>query len=157
NRTGFNGLWRVNSRGEFNVPFGDYRKLVLPRASGLEEVSHLLGPVKFMELDFAETLRDAVMGDFAYLDPPYIPVSRSSSFTQYTSGGFGMNDQERLRDLCLALKQRGVRFILSNSDVPEIWRIYSDFSHEVIEARRSINSIPVGRKGHTECIITSVG
>ena len=101
NRVCFNGLFRVNKSGRFNVPFGDNPKATICDEDNLRAVSRRLQDVELRQVDFADTMTDARRGDFAYFDPPYAPVSATSNFTGYSSGGFTDKDQERLRDLAL--------------------------------------------------------
>lgn len=141
NRAGFNGLYRVNSAGRFNVPFGRYANPVICDAENLRACSRLLQRADIRCGDFADAVQDARPGDFVYFDPPYVPLSRSANFTAYTAGGFGMRDQERLRDLARDLKARGVAILLSNSGAPLVRELYLDgFRVEEVLAGRAINS-----------------
>ncbi|MGC8506332.1 MAG: DNA adenine methylase [Thermoplasmata archaeon] len=155
NRLGFNGLWRVNSAGEFNVPFGRYRDPALPTLEHLKAFSTLLTNIEIVCQDFEKTCDQAEEGDFVYLDPPYLPLSRTSFFTDYTPGGFSMKDQLRLLGVCRKLSGRGIKFLLSNSFSQEIKDLYSEYNIHVIPARRSINSIGSGRTGQSELLITN--
>lgn len=147
NKTGFNGLYRVNKkRGTFNVPWGRYKNPNTCDEPNLRAVSTRLQGVQILLQDF-EAIRDLpAAGDFVYFDPPYEPLSPSSNFTAYTAHGFGPAEQERLRDLALALKSRGVHVLLSNSSAPLILDLYRDgFEVELVQASRSINSVGEGR------------
>ncbi len=141
NRTGYNGLYRVNSRNEFNVPFGRYKNPTICDAPNLRACSRALRGATLQIKDF-EVVRDqAKPGDFVYFDPPYVPLSTTSSFTSYTQDGFGLESQERLRDLALDLKQRGVHVLISNSASPEVRDLYArGFKHKTVEANRAVNS-----------------
>lgn len=142
NRTGFNGLYRVNKKGLFNVPFGRYTDPTICDAPNLNACSEQLAQAEFRSEDFAAACRDARRGDFVYLDPPYAPVSPTSDFTSYSAGGFGFDEQARLRDLLVRLHRRGVRFMLSNSDAPGLRSLYERAGWNVIRVRagRAINS-----------------
>jgi DNA adenine methylase len=155
NRHGYNGLWRVNRKGEFNVPFGKYRSPSLPSEDLILAFSRMLKKVDIRECDFAETAKKAKKGDFVYCDPPYHPLSRTSRFTAYHSKGFSYLDQVRLSEVGRALKKRGVSVMISNSRTPEICHLYRDFHQEVIQASRSINSRGDRRSGIPEVIFTS--
>ena len=155
NRTCFNGLWRVNSKGLFNVPHGKYtnptvcpRETLLAASSALQGVSLLCG-------DFADPGSvHALRGDFWYADPPYWPVSATADFTSYTKGGFGPAEQERLRDLALKLKKKGVVVLLSNADVEPVRKLYAKgFELRRVEARRNINSAGKKRGAVGELLI----
>ncbi len=155
NRHGFNGLWRVNRKGDFNVPFGRYSKVSLPDHQVLLAFSSMLKRVTIREQDFASALRDAGYGDLVYCDPPYFPVSRTASFTQYGPGGFSASDQARLAGECMAAARRGAFVMVSNSDTVEIQRLYDRFHRSQILTRRSINSRGDRRTGARELIMTS--
>ncbi len=142
NRTGFNGLYRVNKKGLFNVPFGRYTDPTICDERNLRACSELLQGVEFRSADFERAIRDAQRGDFIYLDPPYAPVSPTSDFTAYAAGGFDFNDQLRLRDTLVKLGRRGVQFMLSNSDAVGLRALYEKQGWDVqrVRASRSINS-----------------
>ncbi|OEH94058.1 DNA adenine methylase [Bacillus solimangrovi] len=142
NKTCFNGLYRVNSKGQFNVPFGKYKLPNIVNEKVLRSVNTYLNQhqVTITNDDFAETVSDAKKGDFVYFDPPYVPINRTSSFTGYSKTGFGMDEQERLRDVFINLAERGCHIILSNSYTPYIRELYRDFRIETVQASRIINS-----------------
>jgi DNA adenine methylase len=141
NKTGFNGLYRVNSRNIFNVPFGRYTNPNICDEQTLRACSKVLGNAEILLGDFEVAVAGARKGDFAYFDPPYVPLSRSSNFTSYTAGGFTMDDQERLRDTALALKKRGIHVLLSNSSAVEVFQLYrKSFECVPVDATRSVNS-----------------
>jgi DNA adenine methylase len=155
NRTGFNGLYRVNKKGEFNVPFGRYTNPTICDATGLQAVSRVLHKTKIVDWDFEKTVKNAEAKDLVYFDPPYVPVSDSANFTSYTKDGFGPMDQVRLRDCAWRLKKLGVHVILSSPDVPVIRKLYKrDFKVRRVEARRNINSKATSRGAVGEVIIT---
>jgi DNA adenine methylase len=153
NKTGFNGLYRVNRRGEFNVPFGRHDNPLICDDINLRACAKALCKTKFVIGDFEKTLKSAETGDLVYCDPPYIPVSASANFTSYTRDGFDMPDQVRLRDCAAALKKRGVHVILSNADVPAVRKLYKGFTIRAVSARRAINSKATSRGAVGEVII----
>ncbi|MGA8081456.1 MAG: DNA adenine methylase, partial [Candidatus Nitrosopolaris sp.] len=125
NRTCFNGLYRVNKKGEFNVPIGDYHDPTICDSSNLENVSNALRYSKILAGDFVDVTENAKKGDFVYFDPPYDPVSYTSNFTAYTTNGFGRENQIQLADVFRKLADRGCLLLLSNSDTPFIRKLYS--------------------------------
>lgn len=157
NKTAFNGMYRVNLSGEYNVPYGNYKNPNIFDEFALEEASTALQGVEILNADFAEVARKAVSGDFVYFDPPYAPLSQTESFTAYTKDGFDRNEQERLRNLCLELSERGVFVMVSNSNADLIKSLYgtNNFKIHKVTALRSINSNGTKRKGCTELIITN--
>jgi DNA adenine methylase len=148
NRTGYNGLYRVNRKGQFNVPHGRNGNPTICDKENLRACAKALRRVRLISGDFEKASRDAKRGDFWYADPPYVPRSATSDFTAYTKDPFGPNEQERLRDLALALKKRGVHVLLSNSDTPLVRKLYAKgFSMRRVKARRNINSV-TAKRGH---------
>lgn len=145
NKTGFNGLYRVNSRNVFNVPFGDNENTTICDEKNIRACSRALQSVKLEVSPFEAVLDRAEPGDFVYFDPPYVPLSVTSSFTSYTSAGFDMAAQIRLRDVALALKSRGVHVLLSNSSAPAVREIYAEFEQVEVSATRAVNSRVEGR------------
>ena len=142
NKTCYNGLFRVNKAGEFNAPFGNYKNPNIINEITLRAVSHYLNEahVELHCTDFEEVLRETRKGSFVYLDPPYDPVSDTSSFTGYDKGGFGKEEQQRLKSACDTLNARGAKFLLSNSATDFIKALYQNYHIEVIKARRAVNS-----------------
>ncbi|WP_437639552.1 DNA adenine methylase [Sorangium sp. So ce854] len=157
NRTGFNGLYRVNSAGRFNVPFGRYVNPSICNPPQLRACSAALQGVELEVRDFERVLDHAGEGDFVYLDPPYSPVSSTANFTSYSAGGFSFRDQERLAALFAALDERGVKVMLSNSDVPEIPPLYKRFKIDRVAALRSINAKSDARGRVGEIVIRNYG
>ena len=157
NRTCFNGLYRVNSRGKFNVPLGKYSNPNIVNEENLHAVSHILqsSRVSIKCRDFEAVLSDAKKGDLVYFDPPYQPVSATANFTSYTNKDFTYDDLTRLSELCLKLDSRGCKVLLSNSDSKEVADIFSKNPWKItkIEANRSINSNSKKRTGHFELLI----
>lgn len=137
NRTCYNGLYRVNSAGQFNAPFGGYKGPDIVNAAGLAAVSGYLrgNDVTLLEGDYRQALDMLSAGDFCYLNPPY-----DATFTGYTKGGFGAGEQERLAEACRELDRGGVRFMLSNSATDLVRELYAGWRIEVVKARRAINS-----------------
>ena len=156
NKTCFNGLYRVNNQGLFNVPFGSYRHPAICEAQVLRAVSRYLreNQVELRCGDFAAAVEDADGDSFVYFDPPYHSEG-GTNFTGYQSGGFGEGEQIRLRDTFAALSQRGARCMLSNSATGFIRELYRDFHVELIPARRAINSDPAGRGNVNEVLVTN--
>lgn len=140
NKTCFNGLHRVNRRGEFNVPEGRYKNPRIFDPEGLRSASRALAGTEIRHASFEDLLEYARPGDFVYLDPPYEPVSDTASFTAYATGdGFTRQDQRRLRDVFAILDRRGCKLMLSNSDVPFIRELYADFRIDRVVAPRAVN------------------
>ena len=154
NKTCFNGLYRVNSAGEFNSPFGYYRNPNIINEPVLRAVSYYLNhaEIHLSSADYSEVLGHLRKGVFVYLDPPYDPVSDSASFTGYSRGGFGRDEQIRLREWCDELSRRGIRFMLSNSATSFIRELYSDYSITVVKARRAVNSAG-DKRGEVEEVV----
>jgi DNA adenine methylase len=141
NKTGYNGLYRVNSKGHFNVPFGRYANPKILDEENLRACSELLGRAAIRCQDFRESLENPIGGDFVYLDPPYVPISETSSFTSYTAEKFTHEDQKDLAAYAAELKSRGVSVLLSNSSAPSVTEdLYPSFKIEKVKGRRSINS-----------------
>jgi DNA adenine methylase len=153
NKTCFNGLYRVNAKGFFNVPFGRYENPKICDAANLKACSQKLSRAVLSVSSFEHVLEVAEKGDFVYFDPPYAPVSKTSDFTSYVPGGFDDAAQELLMLVCLQLHQRGVQWILSNSNVPLIHELYRGFRIEQVYAPRAINSKASGRGAVTELLI----
>lgn len=142
NKTCYNGLYRVNSAGQFNSPYGKYKNPKIVNSTTLKAMSNYLNKNKIdiRQGDYKETLKGLRKGAFVYLDPPYMPISSSSSFTGYTENGFGYKQQVELKEECDKLKKKGISFLQSNSDCPEIRDLYKDYRIITVQARRSINS-----------------
>lgn len=155
NKTCFNGLYRVNSSGEFNTPFGRYKSPNIVNETVLRAVSSYLNnnDIQLLSGDFEEALKGIRKGAFVYLDPPYDPVSKSSNFTGYIEGGFGSDQQERLRDICIKLNDKGVNFLLSNSATPFIKDLYEGFEIIEVDAKRYINSVANKRGSVAEVLV----
>lgn len=155
NKTCFNGLYRVNNSGEFNSPFGRYENPNIVNEPVLRAVSNYLNAneIKITNLDYTEALKKIGKNSLVYFDPPYHPVSESSNFTGYVAGGWGEDEQKRLRDLCDQLNEKGVKFLLSNSSAPLIYDLYKNYQIKTIKAARSINSVGTKRGDVDEVLI----
>lgn len=154
NKTCFNGLHRVNRRGEFNVPEGRYKNPRILDEAGLRAASRVLRQVEIRHAGFEEMIEYVRPGDFVYLDPPYEPVSETASFTAYAAGdGFSRADQTRLRDVFAELDRRGAKLMLSNSDVPFIRELYARWRIDVVAAPRAINCDVRGRGLVSEVVV----
>lgn len=140
NKAGFNGLYRVNRKGGFNVPWGKRLTLRTHDPENIRACAEVLNGVTLKQGDFADVCQTAGEGDLVYLDPPYIPLTPTSSFTTYTKEGFNLQDQQRLVRLVEELTARGASVVVSNSDTPLTRELYGDFEIHEIQARRNINS-----------------
>jgi DNA adenine methylase len=158
NRTGFNGMYRVNKSGQFNVPFGRYKNPLICDENNLRKVSEALQGITITHRDYKDVLELAKIGDFIYFDPPYYPLNPTSSFTAYTAKGFFEKEQIELRDTFVKLHERGCFVMLSNSDTPFINELYSGLegvSVNKIIAGRAINSKGSKRGKINEVLITN--
>lgn len=142
NKTCYNGLYRVNSKGQFNVPMGKYKnpnicdkELILKMSQYLKE-NH----IQIKNMDFEKFLKYVQKGDFVYLDPPYDPLSDTANFTSYSKAGFNKKDQVRLKKVCDILNEKGVHFLMSNSNTSFINELYKNYKIVKVKARRNINS-----------------
>lgn len=153
NRTCFNGMYRVNSKGEFNVPFGHYKNPRIIDENNLLNCSELLKKTEIKCADFSEILTKVKKGDLVYFDPPYVPLNETSSFTSYTKDGFDINMQFKLRDVCDELDNKGVKFMLSNSDTKLANELYANYEIKKVFASRQINANADGRGKITEVLV----
>ena len=156
NRTCFNGLYRVNSKGKFNVPLGRYSNPNIVNEENLMAVSRILQSQKITITcrDFSSILGDAKKDDFIYFDPPYQPVSQTANFTSYTNRDFNFEDLKRLADLCNDLDSKGYKVILSNSNTSEVKDMFDrNWKIKKIQVNRAINSDSKKRTGHSELVI----
>jgi len=153
NKTCFNGLYRENSKGEFNVPFGKYKNPNIVNEEALRKASELLQGVEIVLRDFEEIEGKVSGNDLVYFDPPYHPVSETSSFTGYTNGCFTDKDQMRLSQLYRQLDKDEAKLNLSNSDTPLIRELFDGFNIQVVKARRNINCKGDGRGKINELLI----
>lgn len=155
NKTCYNGLWRVNKRGLFNVPVGRYDDPTIYDPAALRAAAETLQRADLTCGDYAEGVAAAGAGDFVYFDPPYHPLTETASFTSYTAANFGPDDQRRLADLARDLDERGCAVMLSNSDTPFIRELYQGFRIEQVMCARAINSKAGKRGAIAELVITN--
>lgn len=155
NKTCFNGLYRENKQGQFNVSYGKYKNPDFVNAEGIRAVSQYFNTanIYFTSMDFSEVLKTLPSGSFVYLDPPYDPVSETANFTGYTRYSFTKDDHIRLKQCCDELTSRGIKFMLSNSNTNFIRQLYTGYFITEVSARRVINCNGNGRGGVTELII----
>jgi DNA adenine methylase len=155
NKTCYNGLFRVNSSGEFNSPFGRYKNPNIVNDVMIRIVGNYLSKndIQILNTDYEKSLSKIRKGAFVYFDPPYDPISDSSSFTGYTKNGFDRTEQERLKKVCDKLNDKGVKFLLSNSSTEFIRDLYKDYNIFSIKAKRAINSKGNGRGETTEVLV----
>ncbi len=153
NRTCFNGMYRVNSQGQFNVPFGNYKNPRIVDEENLINCSKLFKNTEICCADFSEILNKVQKGDFVYFDPPYVPLNETSSFTSYTKDGFDLDMQFKLREVCDELDSKGVMFMLSNSDTKLVNELYSNYEIKKVFASRAINANGNGRGKITEILV----
>lgn len=157
NHTCFNGLYRVNRKGFFNTPIGRYKKPNIIDSENIINVSRYLNGnnIKFSNSDYKELLKLVKKDDFVYLDPPYDPVSKTESFTGYTSVGFSKEEQKKLKAECDKINSIGAYFMLSNSNTDFIKELYKEYKIVVIPAKRFINSKGNNRNNSSEVLITN--
>jgi len=155
NKTGFNGLYRVNKSGKFNVPFGRYANPTICDEPRLRAASEALQGVSIRTGDFWHGCGDAAPGDFVYFDPPYLPVSRTANFRSYQANGFTVEDTQRLAGMCTWLADRGAQFLLSNADTPETREVFGEFQIETVSARRAINRDATKRGAVNEILVSA--
>ena len=155
NKTCYNGLYRVNSAGQFNSPYGRYKNPNIVNEAVLRAISKYFNDneIQILNGDYKDALRNLENNSFVYLDPPYMPISTSSSFTGYTEGGFGYNRQVELKQECDKLTNQGIRFVQSNSDCGVIRELYKDYKIKTVKAKRRINSVAKKRDEINEVLI----
>ena len=155
NKTCYNGLYRVNSRGEFNVPFGRYKRPRILNAENIRAVSVALRgtETELRAVDYKSALSACANSDFVYLDPPYQPKSKTSSFTDYAPGGFSEKDQEELAGEFARLVDRGCTVLLSNSDTSLTRRLYEEYDTRRVLVNRPISCVGTGRTGYRELVV----
>ena len=155
NRHCFNGLYRVNSQNKFNVSYGTCGSTTLPSASDIKNLSKVFQKCKILNNDFEEVVKSAIKGDFIYFDPPYMQITKTSNFTNYTSDGFNETDQKRLFNLFKEMDKKGVYLMESNSDSPFIEELYKEFNIYKIDIKRNISVNESTRGTVKEIIITN--
>lgn len=158
NKHCFNGLYRVNAKGKFNVPWNKNTGKTAYNETNLKQIGDYLknNNVQILNVDFENAVAEAKEGDFVYFDSPYIPESETANFTDYTKDGFGYDDHVRLANLFKALDKKGVKVMLSNNDVPLVYKLYEGFNIENTDVQRMINS-KVNKRTGKEVIITNYG
>ncbi len=155
NKTCYNGLYRVNRAGQFNVPMGRYKNPTIFDATVLQSASLALQGVDIVQADFRELVHWAQPGDFIYFDPPYVPLTKTASFTSYTAVTFGERDQTELAAVFHELDRRGCLLMLSNSWTPAILSLYQNFHCLEVKASRAINSKASKRGPVSELLVTN--
>jgi DNA adenine methylase len=159
NKTGYNGLYRVNSKGKYNVPFGRYKNPRIVDEERIRKASKILENIEIHSDRFYSVEKFAKPGDIVYFDPPYLPVSETSNFTEYSKTGFGYEDHKLLKDICIELHERGILFVQSNSYIPPILELYEDiqdFRINVVQMNRAINSKASKRGEVNEILVTNI-
>jgi DNA adenine methylase len=155
NKTCFNGLYRVNSKGEFNVPMGNYKNPAICSERDLREASKLLKGARIEVAQFYEGIKGAKKGDFVYFDPPYYPISKTSSFTSYTKDAFLEKEQSKLAEVFKELDKKKCHVMLSNSDTDFIKNLYENYDIRKVKATRMINCIAEKRGKINEVVVTN--
>ncbi|MBE6034486.1 MAG: DNA adenine methylase [Clostridiales bacterium] len=155
NKTCYNGLFRVNSSGEFNAPWGKYKNPNISNEATIKALNEYLNKTNITIKcgDYREALKGIRKGAFVYLDPPYMPISTSSSFTGYTAIGFGEKEQIELKRQCDLLNKKGVKFLLSNSSCEFIEELYKEYKVTKVAAKRAINANPDKRGEVDEVLV----
>lgn len=154
NKAGFNGMYRENSKGEYNIPFGKHEKCLICDEENMLRVSEDLKNIKFTSTDYKDALKDTKKGDLVYLDPPYIPISKTANFTQYQKEGFSFDEHIKLKNIALELHKKGCYVVISNSSCKESRELYSDesFTLHTIKVTRQIH---FSRKVVSELVVTN--
>lgn len=157
NRLGFNGLYRVNGQGYFNVPFGKYENPDIVQRDNILAASELLRKTEAIikHQSFEEVLKNAQKWDFVYFDPPYDTLSQTANFTSYVKEDCGKDLQYQLAEVCKKLDEKWVLFMLSNHNTPLIGELYQDFTQHIVKARRNVNSKGTGRGEIEEIVVVN--
>ncbi|MBE7318586.1 modification methylase [Staphylococcus sp. HMSC063F03] len=157
NKTCYNGLYRVNQSGFFNTPYGRYKNPDIVNEITIKALSKYFNDnhIEIYNEDYSNVISNLDKNDFVYFDPPYVPISTSSSFTGYTEGGFTLENQKELKNYCDKLTEKGVRFLLSNSDSEFIHDLYSDYNIKTVKAKRFINSKAKNRGEINEVLVSN--
>lgn len=155
NKTCFNGMFRVNSAGQLNVPYGRYKHPNIVNRPGIKALeTYFQNDIDIRCGDYADCLEDLPKGSFVYFDPPYMPITATSAFTGYTEEGFGYDEQVRLRNECAKLREHGIAFLQSNSYCKQILELYDGFEIKRVKAKRAINSRG-NRRGEVDEVLIS--
>jgi len=155
NKTCYNGVYRENAEGKFNVPHGHRKTVSLHELDSIKHASNVLKNAEIWNGSYEDVLASASEGDFIYLDPPYVPLSSTSNFTQYTGSNFGNAEHEKLKLLFEKLDKRGCLLMMSNSDTPLVKELYKRFRQTEVMADRAVNCKVQGRGKITELVITN--
>lgn len=156
NKTCFNGLYRVNKKGQFNVPFGNYKNPVICDEDAINKASFYLKHARIICGDYLDVLKQAERGDFVFLDPPYIPISQYSDFKRYTKEQFSEEDHIKLKNECDRLLQIGCHILLTNSNHPLVKELYSDYNIDIVQTKRYISCKGASRKGEDVIVYKSL-
>ncbi len=155
NKTGFNGMYRENNSGQYNIPFGKHNRPLICDEINLRVVSGDLSDIDLTSTSYEEAIKDVKPKDLVYLDPPYYPLNPTSNFTEYQAGGFSVDDQKKLRDIFEQLDKQGCYVVMSNSACKEIDELYDGYNISRIQVARAINSKSNKRGKIDEAIITN--
>jgi DNA adenine methylase len=155
NKTGFNGLYRVNRSGQFNVPFGRYDEPKIVNEPRLKAAAEALANVEILNEDFEVLAKQAQPGDAVYFDPPYLPVSATAAFAEYYADPFGIDQHRKLAKVFDALSRKGIAAVLSNSDTPVTRGLFEKHNLQIVSVRRAINSVATRRGGVGEILVTA--
>ena len=155
NKTCYNGVYRENNNGKFNVPFGRRKTISLNDLDSIKLASKALQGAEILNGTYSDALKSARKGDFVYLDPPYVPLSATSNFTQYVGSNFGSKEQIELKNIFEELHERGCKLMMSNSDTETVRDLYKDFILTEVLAERAVNCKAQGRGKITELVITN--
>lgn len=155
NRTCYNGLYRVNGKGQFNVPMGSYKNPQILYIDVLKAANQALQKAQIEVRDFRTIVELGQPGDFFYFDPPYVPVSKTASFTSYTANDFGNDDQRELAEVFTQLSEKGCLCMLSNSYTPFVLELYQEFEIRTVQAKRAVNSDANGRGSIAEVVVVN--
>lgn len=155
NKTCYNGVYRENAKGEFNVPFGRRKTISLNDLESIRLASQTLQGAEILNGDYADALKTAKKGDFVYLDPPYVPLNATSNFTQYIGSNFGSKDHIELKNVFDELHERGCKVMMSNSDTVVVRDLYKNYNLTEVLADRAVNCKAQGRGKITELVITN--
>ena len=155
NKTCYNGVYRENAKGKFNVPFGRRTTTSLHDLESIKQASNVLQGTEIITGNYVDALATADRGDFIYLDPPYVPLNATSNFTQYVGSNFGNDEHLKLRDVFEELDKRGCLLMMSNSDTPIVRNLYKNFNQMEVLADRAVNCKIQGRGKITELVITN--
>ncbi len=155
NKTCHGGIYRVNQKGGFNVPYGNYKNPAICDERAIRDAAIALKDATISNFDYREIFKMGLEGDFFFIDPPYVPISRTSNFTGYTKTGFGFNNHVELRNYCRRLHDKGVKFLLCNSDCKDTRELYSEWDVHAVSVGRALNIDSTKRGKITELAVTN--